>query len=89
MTSRSDWENKLVSHNLDLSQNLSILQTSTQRNLAETICLSIRSLVRRVPLIQKEVGEITEKVRVKDSNSGLVLNLLFDDLMFLHVNQLS
>lgn len=70
MTSRSDWENKLVSHNLDLSQNLSILQTSTQRNLAETICLSIRSLVRRVPLIQKEVGEITEKVRVKDSNSG-------------------
>ena len=82
MKSRSDWENKLVSHNLDLSQNLSILQTSTQRNLAETICLSIRSLVRRVPLIQKEVGEITEKVRVKDSNSGLVLNLLFDDLMF-------
>merc|ERR1711937_38626 len=70
MTSRSDWENKLVSHNLDLSQNLRILQTSTQRNLAETICLSIRSLVRRVPLIQKEVGEITEKVRVKDSTSS-------------------
>ena len=73
MKNRLEWEHKIVSHNLDLSQNLSILQTSNQRNLAETICLTIRSLVRRVALIQKEVGEITEKVRVKDSESGLVL----------------
>ena len=73
MKNRLEWEHKIVSHNLDLSQNLSILQTSNQRNLAETICLTIRSLVRRAALIQKEVGEITEKVRVKDLESGPVL----------------
>jgi len=70
---RLDWERTILKFNLsdqNLSGKVMILATSQERDLAATICCSVKALLEAVAKREKEFGEVDNKVRVTDSESA-------------------
>ena len=55
-----------------------ILATSEERDLAPTICCSVKALLETVAKREKEFGQIENKVRVTDNESAKKGNLLLN-----------
>ena len=73
MSHRVRWEQKLLEFNLlpqNLDGNFSILQTSTERDVISTMCCSIKAVLEAVAKSEKEIGEVSDKVRVTDGPSA-------------------
>ena len=64
------WEKKLLKLSLDPKFSISFLQTSKEREFIPTICCTIKSILECVAKSEKEIAEISDKVRVIDENSA-------------------